>query len=326
MSVRPVLSHHADLGPTFTVAAGRAAGVSGWQLWRGPLRAPTYGVRSTGPPPDDDDVVGRCRELLPALPADAVFSHATALVLLGVDRPLGLNRPGDLHVEVPGGTRRPRRPGVVGHRRSATGGPILRPEGLPVAPPERVWCQLAAELDPDELVVLGDALLRRSRPCSSLAALGRAVVRLPEGYRGARALHAALPRLRARTDSCPETRLRLTIVAAGLPCPEVNVPVRGPDGVFVALPDLSYPGARIAIEYDGDVHRTDGRTWRRDIARRRALEQLGWRMLTCTADDLRDPRPALLWLRSALPSTTCLTERAENVGSRVPDRHSAPAR
>lgn len=72
----------------------------------------------------------------------------------------------------------------------------------------------------------------------------------------------------------------------GLPCPRVNDPIYDPEGRFVALPDLSYRELKIAIEYDGDVHRTDPRTWRRDIARRQAMEALGWRIITVTADDV----------------------------------------
>ncbi len=287
-------------GRTFTVAEGRAAGLSEWCLSRRSLRAPARGLRAATPAPASDDVVARCRELLPALPPGAAFSHATALDLLGVDRPAGLDRPDALHVLVPGGQDRPRRPGVVGHRRHRTREPVVLRHGLPVLPPEQVWHQLATELTVDELVVLGDALVRRRSPITTLRALTRSVDRAPAGMRGLRLLRSALPSIRPRTDSCPETRLRLLLVAAGLPCPEVNILVTDPAGYLLAMPDLCYHAQRIAIEYDGDVHRTDRRTWRRDVARRRALESAGWRMLTCTADDLRTTAPALAWLRRAL--------------------------
>jgi very-short-patch-repair endonuclease len=83
-----------------------------------------------------------------------------------------------------------------------------------------------------------------------------------------------------------ESRARLILVDAGLRCPAVNKPVVDAFGQFVALPDLSYPDLRIAIEYDGDLHRTDARIWRKDKARREALEALGWRVITLTADDV----------------------------------------
>ncbi|MBD3781246.1 MAG: hypothetical protein IE923_18545 [Micrococcales bacterium] len=285
-------------GRSFTVAEGRAAGLSSRDLRDPALRRPARGLRATGPSPAD--LLARCRELLPVLPPQAVFSHATALDLLGVDRPRGLRRPDDVHVEVGSGARPPRRRGVVGHRRSGPRAPVVLVGGIPAVTAPRLWVQLAGELDVDELVVAGDALLRRRDARVGLPELTRAVEGLDAGARGLRRLRRALPLLRAGTDSCQETRLRLTLVRDGLPCPEVNRPVLDADGRFVALPDLSYPALRLAVEYDGDVHRTDARTWRRDVARRQALEHEGWRVITCTADDVRAPARALAWIRAAL--------------------------
>jgi very-short-patch-repair endonuclease len=81
----------------------------------------------------------------------------------------------------------------------------------------------------------------------------------------------------------------------------VNVAARDSTGRFLALPDLSYPDLTIAIEYDGDIHRADKATWRRDIRRRQALEAAGWRVVTCTADDvLRNPERLVAWVRAAI--------------------------
>jgi very-short-patch-repair endonuclease len=64
-------------------------------------------------------------------------------------------------------------------------------------------------------------------------------------------------------------------------------------------PAIRSPDLRIAIEHDGDIHRTDRRIWRRDIARRRSLEALGWRVITWTADDTRDPASVIAAVRAA---------------------------
>lgn len=288
-------------GRAFTLAEGRAAGLSAQVLDASGLRRPTRGVRAAGRAPLAGDVAARCRELLPVLPPDAAFSHVTGLDLLGIDRPRGVRRPGLVHVEVPQAVDRPRRRGVTGHiRSSAAGAPVVVRDGLPVVRAARLWTQLAGELDDAEVVVLGDAMLRRGVPQSSLDELGHEVGRLVPRSRGLRRLRLALPLLRAGTDSCQETRLRLALVGSGLPCPVVNRPVLDGVGRFVALPDLSYPEQRVAVEYDGDVHRTEPRAWRRDVARRQALDDLGWRQITCTADDVRDPRRAVAWIRSAL--------------------------
>lgn len=286
----------------FTVQDGATAGLSPDQLRRVTLRSPTRGLRAGGRAPEADDVHSRCSELLPVLPGDAVFCHVTALALLGVDLPAPSHRRGPLHVQVGPSSTRPRRVGIVGHTRSAdaVGRWILR-GGIPVLLPELAWLQLAAHWPVEDLVLVGDALTRRQGPVSSTALLRAAVEALGPRARGRRRLADSLALVRPRTDSPMETRLRLVLVGAGLPTPSVNVPARAPDGRFLALPDLSYPAQRVAVEYDGDVHRTDRRTWRRDIARRQALESHGWRVITCTADDvLRHPDRPVAWVRAAL--------------------------
>lgn len=55
-----------------------------------------------------------------------------------------------------------------------------------------------------------------------------------------------------------ETRTRLLLVFAGLPCPETNVPVFDDHGQWIGRPDLAYRRLRLAIQYEGDVHRTAG--------------------------------------------------------------------
>jgi very-short-patch-repair endonuclease len=86
-----------------------------------------------------------------------------------------------------------------------------------------------------------------------------------------------------------ETRLRLLLMRAGLPEPELNpaVPVDG----RVLHPDLLYRPWALVLEYEGDGHRTDPTAWRRDISRREALQSAGYRVLQVHSDDLRvDPQ------------------------------------
>lgn len=298
----------------YTTADGRAAGVSDWTLFRSGVRRPTRGVRSTRELPAAGDVVARCREIHPVLPPTAVFSHATALDLLGIDRPRGLSEPDALHVLVPPTTVPPRRAGVVAHQSALLTARMSRVRGLPVLMPEEVWLRLAAELRTDEVVVLGDALLRRRRPWCDRELLARVTAQLPVRFRGVNRLRDAIPQLRSGTDSCQETRLRLRLVAAGLPCPEVNRSVVDPDGRFVALPDLSYPSHRLAVEYDGDLHRTEPSVWRRDEARRRSLSALGWRVIHATADDVRDPTELVHTVQNALHTSM----RWQNLSPRSP--------
>jgi hypothetical protein len=282
-------------GP-FTFADGRQHGLSPSRLRAADLARPHRAVRVPAGSPDD--LLGRCRALLPLLPEDARFGDLTALRLRGADLPWPLDADDRLHVEVGTADTRPRIRGVVAHRHAGPAA-VRTHLGLPVLAPEVAWTRVGARAGPTELVLVADALCRRRSPVCAPADLLRAVEALPPGTRGVRRLRVAAERCRAGTDSIMETRARLVLEDAGVVC-EVNRPVHDARGRFVAMPDLSDVSLQVAIEYDGDVHRTDRRTWRRDVARRQALEAAGWRVVTLTADDLHHPdHPWLRWVAQA---------------------------
>jgi very-short-patch-repair endonuclease len=103
---------------------------------------------------------------------------------------------------------------------------------------------------------------------------------------GAGRLREAMEFVRPRVESPQETALRLLIIRAGLPEPEVNVRRFAADGSYLGRPDLSYDWCRLAVEYQGDHHRTDRTTWRIDLARRERFEDAGWRVVLVSRDDL----------------------------------------
>ncbi len=88
-----------------------------------------------------------------------------------------------------------------------------------------------------------------------------------------RGRHSSL--LDARSRSRAESHLRYAIVAAGLPKPEVNTPIRTAGGEWLAEPDLHYLGAKLAMEYNGADHAAV-RRMRRDITRAIDIEWDGW--------------------------------------------------
>lgn len=92
------------------------------------------------------------------------------------------------------------------------------------------------------------------------------------------------------------------MVLADLPEPETNLRVFFADGSgWLATPDLLYPTLKIALEYDGEHHRTDRQQWRDDKLRGRLLRDDGWQLLECTADDiLRRPAVTLGWVYERL--------------------------
>ena len=274
-----------------------AAGVSPGVL-RGPrFAAPTRGVRLAGASPG---LAETCRALSLVLGPDAAFSHTTALRLLGVEVPWRLEQSQGIHVVTPARTTRPDRLGVIAHFCGQPNLTTVRSSGLVMTSAAQTWLHLSHQLSIDELAVLGDAMLRRTRPTTSLDVL-RSLTESTHKMRGLAKARVALELVRPRTDSSMETRARLLLVHAGLPCPVVNRAAVDDRGRFLALPDMSYPERRIAIEYDGDVHRTDPAAWRRDVERRQRLEAAGWIIITATADDvLRHPERFVARVQSAL--------------------------
>ena len=272
----------------FTVADAVRASVPAGRLRRRDLAAPFRGVRVEAAPAGVED---RCRAYLPLLRGDACFTHATAALLHGMPLPARLEADPTLHVGTTGTP--PRMRGVRGHRIRGDA-PVVTVRGIPVVPPEEAWCQLAEVLGLEDLVVAGDHLLRRGvRDVDAvLERLRRAVGAVRR--RGGELLQLALPLLRPGVRSPRESLLRIVLVTAGLPEPEVNVHLFRSDGSYLGEGDLVYRKARLVLEYEGDHHRTDPAQFRYDIRRREEFEDAGWSVLRVTGDDLFPHRPALL--------------------------------
>ena len=290
-----------QLGSEFGVREARKAGVSRGRLRASDLRIVFRGARSQRTAravgPDETGAqyferlrattLDRCRDYLPVAPPDFRFAGVTAATIYGIPLPPRLAKPGPLAVAVPVDVQRPRRKGIVGRRLAALPERVTR-EGLPVLPPEQVWLSLAVVLGVDELVVAGDFLVRRKGAATSLERL-TAEVAIAKGRRGTVRAREALALVRAGTDSPKETELRLLIVRAGLPEPVVGHRVIDADGNFVGVPDLAYIAERVALDYDGEIHRTDERVFLDDIERRERFEDASWRYIRASKDHLRRP-------------------------------------
>lgn len=83
-----------------------------------------------------------------------------------------------------------------------------------------------------------------------------------------------------------ETRLRMLIVLAGLPEPEVDHRVHAPDGTLLRRYDLSYLPYRLIIEYDGRQHAESDEQWLGDIGRDETLDDERIRRLVIVSHDL----------------------------------------
>lgn len=273
----------ADLPPglrtvPFTVADATAIGVGRKRLRGDDLLTPIRGTRLT---PDADGLIARCRAYALHRRVDFAFSHTTAAALYGVPLPRLDDR---IHVTVRAPGRAPTIGGHVGHKLSRWETRTVH--DLPVTTPEQTWIDLAQLFSRDVLVIAGDYFVGGDAPLTDRLSLARAMAAAP-GRRGIGRAREAIDSIRHGSESPGESRLRLLLVDAGLPVPLLNHELRDASGAFVARIDLAYPHARVALEYEGDIHRVDRSTWQKDIRRRERVEDLGWRMIRVTADDLR---------------------------------------
>lgn len=217
------------------------------------------------------DLCAALQELRPG----SFVSHVTAARLFDLPLPHRYRNDALLDLAVFDPERSPRLRGVRGHHLSPHYTSLVERAGLRVASPISTWRQLARVLTQRELVVIGDSLLRRNNPLATIDQL-RAATETLHGVPGYRRLYGALLEIRPRTDSGTETQLRMDLIAAGLPEPEVNPPIFDREGRLIGYGDLVFREQKVIVEYDGEQHRTDSQQYARDVDRLNLLARSGW--------------------------------------------------
>lgn len=225
----------------------------------------------------------RCRALASVLPPHSAFCGWSAAALHGVG---WIDVGADVMVRMPHGSAWRRVAGVRVVKRSGPALATTTVVGLRVEVREEVLFSLAARaVEPLEAVPLVDAALAR------WPVLARRLPDLLDGWAGRRGLvraRAVLALADGRSESPPESRLRLLLVRAGLPVPVPQYVVRAAGGRFVARLDLAWPAHRVALEYDGVWHNRSDEQFRADRARLSALVQEGWAVVHVTGDQVHE--------------------------------------
>jgi hypothetical protein len=189
-------------------------------------------------------------------------------------------------------TRPPR--GIVAREQLLADDEAGRVAGLPVTTPVRTAYDLGRYLPRAQAVARLDALMRAT-PFSR-----EDVLLLAERYpaaRGIRRLRSVLHLVDGGASSPKETWLRLLLVDAGFPTPTTQIPVV--DGYrALAMLDMGWPEFGVAVEYDGDHHRSDRRQYVKDQWRLRKLAEMGWITIRVIAED--KPEDVIERVRRAL--------------------------
>jgi len=117
------------------------------------------------------------------------------------------------------------------------------------------------------------------------AALDR-LVTSTRGHWGAKRVAKVVPLVDGRSESPPESWVRVACVRSGLPAPVPQFDVVH-EGEWLGRVDLAWPDRRLIVEYEGAYHFQDLQI-QRDDERYARLVAAGWRVIRLSAADLRD--------------------------------------
>ena len=210
------------------------------------------------------------------LPPGAAFSGRTAAWLHG----LNLEPCDPVEVTIPETLGSGRCAGASVHRAALSADEIVARRGLPTTSALRTVADLGGRDPFIEGVVAADVFLHAR--LITIAELRTYVAGHP-GTKGIARFRRVVDLAEPKSESPMETRLRMLLVLAGLPRPEVQVSLHDDQGRFLGRPDLLYRSQRLAIEYDGANHRdrlVD------DNRRQNGLVGAGYRLLRFTSADV----------------------------------------
>lgn len=286
------------LGTSFSVKQANAAGVGRWRRDTSDLRRPFRGIRTSTAATTFADHIATHH---PRMKPWHSYVGRTAVRLWGLPHPLPWKITEPVHIAVPHDRTPPRTKGVSGRRLSDARTVTAACGEVRVVDPITAIFTCADDLTLMNAVTLLDALISESKNYPGFVSerpipvLDDVAVRLDEwrSFPGHRIIREAMRLARPGVESPKETETRLRIIDSGLPEPVVQHEVHD-GGRFVARVDLAYPKLKIAIEYEGDGHRTSKEQWRRDIQRQRDLEDRGWFVIRLTQQDLDTGAESLL--------------------------------
>lgn len=173
-------------------------------------------------------------------------------------------------------------PGIITRDERFTYDEVWEIDDMPVACPQRAAFDVGRFMPKRSAIAVLDALGRAT-------GMNRDVM-LPladqyKGARGVRAFRAAVDLVDIGAASPKETWLRLLLIDAGFPRPTTQIPVIDLGSEPFAYLDMGWEDVMIAVEYDGDQHRTDRIRYAWDVKRLRRIQDQGWIHIRVIAED-----------------------------------------
>ncbi|MFS0896693.1 hypothetical protein [Mycolicibacterium litorale] len=192
---------------------------------------------------------------------------------------------------------------------------VVTLDGLPVATRARTAFDMGRYLKRAAAMGRLDALMRA-------APFERSeVTALMDRYgpvRGVRQLRQLLPLIDPGAESLKESWLRLLLIDDGFPIPETQIPIVDETGEAFAFVDMGWRQLRLAVEYDGDQHRTSRPIYVNDIRRLERIRRCGWEVVRVIKED--HPGAVLARVREAFKRRAEIDEMPESSRPLAPIR------
>jgi hypothetical protein len=190
--------------------------------------------------------------------------------------------------------------GIQTHRERIDEDEIEVTAGIPVTSPVRTALDFGCWFPIMTAVAGIDALAR----ATDLKAVDvELLARRYAGRRGIARARQAVELFDAGAQSPKESWLRVVLIQAGLPRPQTQIPVLDEFGSAIAYLDMGWDDVKVAVEYDGEQHRSDRRQYTWDVRRSEMLARLGWTVIRVVAGDR--PAEVVRRVRAALASRRC---------------------
>jgi hypothetical protein len=225
------------------------------------------------------------------LPVGAAFSGLTAAWLHGLD----VEPCNPIEVTIPEPIGGGHRSGASVRQSALAADEIVLRRGLPTTSALRTVVDLGGRDPLTEGVVFADLFVHAK--LVTIAKLRTYVGEHPRA-KGIARLRRVADLAEPNAESPMETRLRMLLVLAGLPRPEVQGSILDDRGLPLGRPDLLYRAQNLAIEFDGGNHRD---RMVDDNRRQNGLIGAGLRLLRFTAADVYGtPETVVMQVRNDL--------------------------
>jgi hypothetical protein len=238
----------------------------------------------------------KCRAVALLMPPGAALGGRSAAAVIGAPQPEWAE---PVTVLLPEGAQWKGPVGVRTRRAPLPPADVRRrDDGLHHTTPLRTAWDVAATESTATAVGVLDALLRAGEISEGEL---RALLDGATGQWGVKRARRAFGLCDRRSQSPPESWVRVACALAGLPAPVPQYEVHR-DGIRIACVDLAWPEHRLVVEYEGAYH-FDGVQIAKDDRRYERLIAAGWTVIRLAAHDLRDMADVVRRIAAALDVT-----------------------